>query len=203
VKVGVVQYGNGNVHAVMRALNRCGVQPLLVDSPLLVDQCDKLIFPGVGHFKNAMETLQSGNWIDTLRKFALEDHKPFLGICLGMQLLCDWSEEGDVSGLGWIHGKVIRMQKGESQIKIPHMGWNQLSYRNGTILRNVTQEDFFYFTHSYHWSEVATDEILCKTIYGAEVITGVKKGNVWGVQFHPEKSYESGNKVIQSFLQIA
>jgi glutamine amidotransferase len=202
LKVGVVQYGNGNVHAVMRALTRCSVDPIIVDKPEKISNCDKLIFPGVGHFKNAMDALVSGNWISALEKFAIEDKKPFLGICLGMQLLSEFSEEGDISGLGWIHGKVIKMQKGDSTIKIPHMGWNQLLKRNGTILQDVTGNDFFYFTHSYHWADVAAEEILCTTIYGTEIITGVKKENIWGVQFHPEKSYESGKKVIQLFLQI-
>jgi glutamine amidotransferase len=203
VKVGVVQYGNGNVHAVMRALMRCSIEPVLIDSPSKVEQCDKLVFPGVGHFANAMEALVSRDWIPALQKFAIEDKKPFLGICLGMQLLSEGSEEGNVTGLGWIQGKVIKMKKGNSDIKIPHMGWNQLLKRNGAIVQDVTQDDFFYFTHSYHWSDAATEEILCTTMYGSEIITGVKKGNIWGVQFHPEKSYESGKKVIQSFLQIA
>ena len=202
MKVGIVQYGNGNVHAVMRALERCGVNGCLVSSPGQMEGCDFLIFPGVGHFQNAMTYLRDGQWIEALENFALNEKKPFLGICLGMQLLADSSEEGNVKGLGWIHGQVIKMQKDSLDIKIPHMGWNQLRNQKGGILKEVSSEDFFYFTHSYHWSGVAEDEILCTTHYGREMITGVRKGNIWGVQFHPEKSYEAGQKIFRSFLNL-
>lgn len=201
--IGIVQYGTGNVHAVVRALERCGVTPMVVNRPEEIERCDKVIFPGVGHFKNAMDQLNKEGWIPFLKDFALVKRKPFLGICLGMQLLSNESEEGNISGLGFIEGRVVKMlNDGEVKIKIPHMGWNQLHSMNGNFLSKVTQEDFFYFTHSYHWENVQDENILCKTKYGKDIITGVIKNNIIGVQFHPEKSYESGKKVLESFIQL-
>jgi glutamine amidotransferase len=120
-----------------------------------------------------------------------------------MQLVAEHSEEGEACGLGWIEGKVVKMQKwADMKIKIPHMGWNQLGRIKGSLLSEVKEDDFFYFVHSYHWSEVKEENVMCTTVYGKEMVTGVIKDNIMGVQFHPEKSYESGQKILRSFLKI-
>ncbi len=203
MKVGLVKYGTGNVLAVARAVEKAGGRAVVIDQPNRIHECDHLILPGVGHFDHAMSQLTSKEWIDELSYFVLSSQRPFLGICLGMQLLASHSEEGEVNGLGWIEGRVVKMQKSaEMKIKIPHMGWNQLRRAKGKLLSGVNEEDFFYFVHSYHWSEVKEENIMCTTFYGSEMVTGVIKDNIMGVQFHPEKSYESGQKIIRSFLKI-
>ena len=203
MRVGVLKYGTGNVLAVARAVQKAGGSPVIIDSANEIQHCDKLILPGVGHFDNAMSQLVNGGWMEALNEFVMDRGRPFLGICLGMQLMAAHSEEGNATGLGWIEGKVVKMQKKrEMNIKIPHMGWNQLNKIKGGLLANVIEEDFFYFVHSYHWEGVKEENVMCTTVYGKEMVTGVFKNNIMGVQFHPEKSYEAGQKIFKSFLKM-
>jgi glutamine amidotransferase len=188
-KIAIIDYGAGNLHSVMYALERLGVHPIITDNKSVLTTADLVIFPGVGHAQSAMEALRAKgltDFIPTLKQ-------PVLGICLGMQLMCRHTEEGDVDGLGIFDVDVLRF-KGD--FKVPHMGWNRL-LEGQSILENI--ENDVYFVHSYYVPVVL--ETIAITDYHGTFSAALQKDNFYACQFHPEKSGVSGEQILRNFLK--
>lgn len=200
--IGIVDYGMGNLFSVSKALERLGADYFITGDKRELLAADALILPGVGSFRDAMERLP----VETMKEFAATG-KPLLGICLGMQLLFEDSEEnGFTKGLGLLPGSVRRFPGKNSEgqpYKVPHMGWNKLEFvQNSPILENV-EEDFVYFVHSYYVNAESSDVLIAKANYHEEVSAVVGRENIFGMQFHPEKSSKLGMALLGNFLQMA
>ncbi|WP_309498103.1 imidazole glycerol phosphate synthase subunit HisH [Sulfurovum sp.] len=206
--IGIVDYNMGNLASVINAFAKVGADATLESDPSKLDQYDKLILPGVGAFGDAMEHLQS-NGMDVAVKAYAKTGKPLLGICLGMQLLFESSEEfakdsSGTQGLGLIPGKVVAFDeaKFDHPQKVPHMGWNELFIQNTTPLFAGLEKDFYlYFVHSFH-AQCDNKYAIGKTHYGYEFVSAVQNDNIYGIQPHPEKSHENGLKIIKNFAQL-
>jgi imidazole glycerol-phosphate synthase subunit HisH len=201
-RVAIVDYGMGNLHSVKRKLDRIGVHGHLTSDPGEVLAADKLLLPGVGHFGKAMEHLSTLGLLDALNEAVLERKTPILGICLGMQLFARHSEEGDVAGLGWIDADVVRFAIDDSlRFKVPHMGWNGVRVvRPNQLVDSVTERTEYYFVHAYHVVCRDSVDVLCDTDYEQRFTSVVQRENLYGVQFHPEKSHEAGEVLLTNFL---
>lgn len=192
----------GNLGSVLKTLNYLNVEAKISESKSDLEAASKIILPGVGHFAVAMAKLRELDYVELLSKRVLEDKIPVLGICLGMQLLGVYSEEGDSQGLGWIDAS-IRKFKIENKLrwKVPHMGWNSIDIqKKHVLLENVNQGELFYFVHSYYMSCNNNQDILARTNYSEDFTSIVQKNNIFGTQFHPEKSHEQGLKLISNFI---
>ena len=199
--VGVVDYGMGNLHSINRKLHILDVSFKQIKNPDDISDCDKVILPGVGHFGRAMQKLYDQNLVECLNEHALLKKKPILGICLGMQLMTEFSEEGNVKGLGWIKSKIVKFQvEDPHKFKIPHVGWNTVSSENSKLLDSQVNE--FYFVHSYH-AQLPEEKIVVHTSqYDKEFISGFEKDNIFGVQYHPEKSHNQGIELLKKFINL-
>lgn len=198
--VGIVNYGMGNLHSIQRKLHLLHTDFKIIENPEEVDSCDRLILPGVGHFGMAMQRLEERNLLSALHKFVKVQEKPILGICLGMQLMTNYSEEGNTRGLGWVDTKIIRFRTSNLvKYKVPHIGWNTVAAENSRLLRNPEKE--FYFVHSFY-AEIPKEHgiVLHNTTYETSFVSGFEKNNIFGVQYHPEKSHEQGMDVLHKFL---
>lgn len=201
--IAIVDYGMGNLHSVSKAVQRLGFEGIVTGDADAILGADGVILPGVGAFGDAMEHLRESGLDEVVRQAAASG-KPLLGICLGMQLLFGESEEhGRNEGLGILPGKAVRFQGGEG-FKVPHMGWNQLEFAQPTspLLGNL-EEGHVYFVHSYHVLPECKDDLVAVTDYGHPVTAIVGRDNVYGMQFHPEKSGELGMALLRNFLSLA
>jgi glutamine amidotransferase len=200
----VVDYGAGNIGSVLNMIRKVGGQAVASAQPDELQSAKKVLLPGVGSFDNAMIKLERLGLVEPLRDCAASG-VPLFGICLGMQLLAYGSEEGALPGLGLIPGRVRRFSFSaeQSALKIPHMGWNQvLACKNPPLAQGLETGARFYFVHSYHYEcEDQADELF-KTHYGYDFISGVQRGNVMGVQFHPEKSHRFGMQLFRNFISL-
>lgn len=198
----IVDYGMGNLGSVLKSVKNFTSEVSISGDLKTIESADKLILPGVGHFKNGVDNLQkSGIW-DVLNRGVINQGKPILGICLGMQLMLSKSEEGDSKGLDWISGEVVKFNYSNVRLKIPHMGWNTLfDMKESKVLDGVNLQDEFYFVHSFYASEVNEENTLCRTNYIDNFVSGVIHENIIGLQFHPEKSHRSGQKIIENFVK--
>lgn len=202
--IGIVDYKMGNLASVINAFVKVGAVATLESDPSKLNHYDKLILPGVGAFGDAMAHLKENGMDEAVKNFATTG-KPLLGICLGMQLLFESSEEfGATQGLGLIPGKVVAFdeRKFDHTLKVPHMGWNELFVQKETaIFEGLPQEFYLYFVHSYH--AVCDDAYaIGKTHYGYEFVSAVQNGNIYGIQPHPEKSHNNGLKIIENFAKL-
>jgi len=196
--VGVIDYGRGNLRSVINSLKAIGVEAKLVDMPEDLGEIDKLIFPGVGAFKDCMNFLESRKMDTAILKY-IESGKLFLGICLGFQVLFEKSEEfGTQEGLGIFKGRV---RKFSGKQKVPHMGWNNIQIKKSNqLLSDIADGTYFYFVHSYFVEPEEEDVVSCLTSYGDNFLSMVGKDNVFGTQFHPEKSQIHGLKILKNFI---
>ena len=202
--IGIVDYNMGNLASVINAFKKVGADARLESDPSKLSQYDKLVLPGVGAFADAMEHLKSNGMDKAVIAYA-KSGKPLLGICLGMQLLFESSQEfGSTQGLALIPGKVVAFDenKFDHPLKVPHMGWNELFVQDDTALFDGLKKDFYlYFVHSYH--AVCEDKYaIGKTHYGYEFVSAVQNDNIYGIQPHPEKSHENGLKIIENFAKL-
>jgi glutamine amidotransferase len=196
--IGIIDIGMGNLRSVENAVYEQGFDPIRIDAPEQFDEATHVILPGVGHFSTAMKALRSHGLVDALAQFALEQKKPLLGICLGMQLLLSHSEEGDTSGLNFIEGEVRRFSG--INLRVPHVGWNELVFESQhPVLSGLKSGDDFYFVHSYFASTQVPSETITTTEYGSRFASVVSKNNIVGIQFHPEKSQAKGLQIIENF----
>lgn len=197
----IYDYNQGNLFSWENCLRQLGLEFRIGNSSDDLEWATHIVLPGVGHFAKAMESLIRPELIGPLEKSVFVDKKPVLGVCLGMQLMFDFSEEGDAKGLGWIKGNVRGLEL-KNNLKIPHVGWNTIDFVGNSIFQNMNQTAEFYFVHSYCCEPSESQNVLCSTYYGSEFVSGVMKENLIGFQFHPEKSGASGLALIQKFLEL-
>ena len=198
--IAIIDYDAGNIKSVEKALLSMGETPVLTRDPKVILQADHIILPGVGSFGDAMENLNKFGLIDVIHE-AINRKIPFLGICLGLQLLFESSEETPgVAGLGILKGKIVRIPEGPG-LKIPHMGWNSLNVREGaSLFKGLEKEPYVYFVHSYYLQAKDPKIVAATTEYGVTIHASVEKENVFACQFHPEKSSKTGLAILKNFL---
>ena len=193
MKVVIIKYNAGNIQSVKFALNRIGIEPILTDSISEIQSADKIIFPGVGEASGAMNYLQNKE----LDKLIPNLKQPVLGICLGMQLMCNYSEEGKTNCLG-IFDQPVRKFRGN--VKIPQIGWNNISNFKSDIFKNIKQNEYMYFVHGYYIE--LSKNTIASTNYSSEYSSALQKDNFYGVQFHPEKSAKVGEQLLKNFIEL-
>ncbi|MDB9776650.1 imidazole glycerol phosphate synthase subunit HisH [Alphaproteobacteria bacterium] len=200
----ILDYGMGNIKSVHKKLNNKKINIKVSSLPSDIIWADKIILVGVGHFKNAMNNLISFNLIEELNNFAMNKKKPILGICLGMQLMCDYSEEGNMDGLGWVRAKSKRFITNDKlKFKIPHIGWNQIKIKkNSNLLNEIEELSEFYFVHSYFVEPTDKNIILSQTNYIHDFCSVFQNDNIIGTQFHPEKSHQAGEILLKNFIAL-
>ena len=200
----VIDYGMGNVGSVLNMLKKVGAEASSSSDPRTIAQAQKLILPGVGAFDQGISNIDAHHLKDVLTRRVLEEKAPFLGICLGAQLLARTSEEGILPGLGWIDAKVIRFRFPYSLggLKVPHMGWNNIIFKQeNPLLQDLDDEPRFYFVHSYYIDCNNRKNIVATSLHGLEFAAVINQDNIWGTQFHPEKSHKFGMRVLKNFVE--
>ena len=203
-KISVIDIGVGNIGSIINMLKVLGVSSELVSSDKELDNAKKIILPGVGSFDEGMKKINESGIRESLNEKVKEQNTPILGICLGMQLMCNGSEEGKLPGLSFIDGYCENLSKvNSSRISIPHMQWNQVKVNKENILfKGLKDKNKFYFTHSYALRCNNSDDILGFTKHGNEFVSAVSNENIYGVQFHPEKSHKFGKTLFKNFINI-
>ena len=195
--VAVIDYNAGNTRSVMNALSRLGVKAELTSDIDVIKSSDRMIFPGVGAASWSMDELKKRELIETIKEY----QRPFLGICLGMQLMNSFSEEGNVDLLNITANKVRLFDKNVG-VKIPHVGWNEVTFSSDPIFKNLREKEYFYFVHSYY-VEYSENTIATCFYDNVTFLAGLRKDNFYGFQFHPEKSGEVGEKLLKNFLEVS
>ena len=200
--IGIIDYDAGNLRSVEKALQYLGKETIVTRDPEQIRKADKVILPGVGAFGDAMKKLQEYH-LDTLIREIADSGKPLLGICLGLQLLFDESEESPgVKGLGILKGKIKRIP-GQEGLKVPHIGWNSLNLEhNGRLFQNIPENSYVYFVHSYYLEAQDPEIVKASTEYGVHIHASVEKNNLFACQFHPEKSSIAGLQILKNFAEI-
>lgn len=208
MKVGVIDYGVGNLGSVLRALEELRVTPVLVDRATDMHATDCLILPGVGNFADCAHLLASGGWINALHDEIQGYGRPLLGVCVGMQLLADRSTEGAAegqytAGLGFIPGQVQHLRSLGCTQRVPHVGWNGVTptLHDDHLFNAIPEGTDFYFVHSYVFNPEESTDVLATTDYGVPITAAVRRGHVWGTQFHPEKSSRAGFRLLRNFIE--
>jgi glutamine amidotransferase len=208
MKVGVIDYGVGNLGSVLRALDQLGTSPLLLTQPSELARADRLLLPGVGNFADCAGLLSQGGWVAPLHE-QVAAGRPLLGVCVGMQLLASSSREGaagaegaETAGLGLIPGTVRHLRHLGCAERIPHVGWNSVVPIGGStgLFEGIPAGTDFYFVHSFAFDAHDPADVLATTSYGARITAAVRRGNVWGTQFHPEKSSRAGFRLLRNFI---
>lgn len=200
----IIDYKMGNIGSIVNMIQKIGYPSFVTSKKEEVKFATRIILPGVGHFDKAMKNLKELDLIEILNKKALIEKVPILGICLGMQLLSERSEEGVSSGLGWIRGEVRRFffDENHNKLKVPHMGWNTiLKHKDSKLLENIDSNSRFYFVHSFHFYCYDPSDLLCTSEYGYNFVSAVSHENIMGVQFHPEKSHRFGMILLKNFIE--
>ncbi|HTA63656.1 MAG TPA: imidazole glycerol phosphate synthase subunit HisH [Bacteroidia bacterium] len=204
-KIAIINYGIGNLTSVQNALKFVGYESSLIDKASDLKNYDKFILPGVGAFGAAMQNLKTRGFVDELYTEVLTKEKPILGLCLGMQLFFSRSDEnGLFDGLNWIDGEVKSLKKITQNLSVPHMGWNEISPTESNILlKNITPADnIYYFVHSYACFAEKKEQVLATTTYGATFDVMINQKNIFGCQFHPEKSQKSGLQILKNYVEL-
>jgi imidazole glycerol-phosphate synthase subunit HisH len=204
--IAVINYGMGNLGSIVNMLKKIGAESCVTADPVRLEQADKLILPGVGAFARGMKNLDDMGLRAVLDDLVIRRKKPILGICLGMQLFSEHSEEGNAKGLGWIKATTQKFrfdfETSRSNLRIPHMGWNGITIvQNSPFFASFHDEPRFYFVHSYHIVCCDIANVLARTQYGYEFVSSVMKDNIIGVQFHPEKSHKFGMQFLRNFVE--
>lgn len=199
----IVDYNMGNILSVQNMLKKIGYQAIITSDAEVVNKAEKIILPGVGAFDRAMKNIESLGLLEVLNYKALKEKVPILGICLGMQLLTKSSEEGQLPGLGYIYGHTQKFVFSDTNWKIPHMGWNEVKPRiSATLFKNLDSDSRFYHVHSYYVVCENDNDIAATTSYGIDFTSSIEIDNIFGTQFHPEKSHKFGKQLLSSFCQI-
>ena len=208
MKIAIVDYNSGNISSVINSFKEVSKNKINIEvtSDLnKIKSSDKVVLPGQGSFKSCVDALNSINGlVDTLSEFAINDKKPLLGICVGLQMFADIGyEEIETKGLGWISGKVSKIDNQKGKYKLPHIGWNQINIvRESKIFKDIENNSHMYFVHSYEFIPVDKNVISATTDYSSKIVCSVEKDNIFGTQFHPEKSDKMGLQIIQNFISL-
>lgn len=201
----IINYGMGNLGSINNMFKHLNIPSIISSEFSDIESADKLILPGVGAFDNGMKNIKEKGLMPVLNKMVIENKVPILGICLGMQLFARKSAEGNLPGLGWIDADINKfMFDGKNaNLKVPHMGWNDAEVqKESSLFAEMYESPRFYFVHSYYLSCMDNSNILCQTNYGHNFASGVEKNNIYGVQFHPEKSHKFGMKLLDNFAKM-
>lgn len=205
--IGIINYGTGNLSSVFGSIKQINFNPLLINHHSEIKKADAIILPGVGNFGSCAKTLKESGWLDSLKEQVLDKKKPILGICLGMQLLADSSEEGVENGqmpagLGLIPGKVRHLNSLKCQERLPHVGWNGLRIRDiaNPLFQGIPDMTDFYFSHNYAFDSESSHDVIAEVTYGISFAAVVQRENVFGTQFHPEKSSRSGFRFLKNLF---
>jgi glutamine amidotransferase len=206
MKIAIINYGYGNLHSVNQAFKKANndfdlnAEIEVTNNPNEINKADKIVLPGVGSFTDCLNAIRSIDGIyESLQEQVINKKKCFMGICVGMQLLADIGYENEKNdGFGWVSGTVEKM-KVPLDFKIPHMGWNTIQFKNNDLFKDIDENSDFYFVHSYEFKTV-DENILATTNYASKVTAAIKKDNIFGTQFHPEKSHKNGQKLIKNFI---
>lgn len=203
-RIAIIDYGLCNLDSIARALSECGADPFVTSDPTALDAAEKIVLPGVGAFAKAMENLRTAGMDDALNRHVVDGGKPFLGICLGMQLMANGSEEGQqAAGLGWVDATVVRLKAQSPGDRVPHVGWNEVdAQEDAALFSGIDQGTDFYFVHSYHMHCNDGGLVASRTPYCGEFVSAVARDNILGVQFHPEKSQKMGFRLLKNFLEF-
>ena len=202
--IAILNYGLGNLASIKNMFKRIGVEAEITDNHDVIKNATKILLPGVGHFKQGMTNLKEGGFVELLQEEVVVNKKPILGICLGAQLMTKHSEEGDVDGLGWVDANTVKFDTQKlGRLPVPHMGWSDVAFASDIELwKDVKEDPRFYFVHSYHFSFNNKEDVAATADYGYEFACAFKRGNVYGTQFHPEKSHKFGMKVFENFSKL-
>lgn len=203
-KIVIVDYGMGNLNSIKKAMDRLKVDSVISSNSADIFDSDKIILPGVGHFAEAMSNLEKLNLIEALNEAVLIKKKPILGICLGMQLFGEFSEEGNSKGLNWIDGEIVKFSVSDRlKFKVPHIGWNRVSIKKQSrLMRDISELSEFYFVHSYHFKLKKESDLLNETNFDYDFASAVERENIFGVQYHPEKSHDAGMRLLKNFTEL-
>ncbi len=204
LNIAIINYGMGNLHSVYKKFAQLNVTPVVATTASEVLKADKIVLPGVGHFAKAIDNLKQLGMYDALNEAVLVNKTPVLGICLGMQLMAGESEEGNAAGFGWFNARVVKFKiKDKIKHKVPQTGWNTVSIcKQSNLLKEVANDSEFYFLHSYHFEVSDPADVLTKTDFEYPFVSAVERDNIFGTQFHPEKSHNSGTQVFKNFIQL-
>ena len=203
--ISILDYGSGNINAIRNIYDRLDIPCEFICTASEIERADKVILPGVGAFDETISTLRAKGIVDILNQRVERGNLPVLGICVGMQMLSDSSEEGSLAGLGWISGEVKMFDKSfiQGKPKLPHLGWNSISIvKDSPLFKGIDEETGFYFVHSYYFNCKDVENVLTTTDYGITFHSAIAKGNVYGVQFHPEKSHDNGIQLLRNFAEL-
>lgn len=200
----IIDYGMGNLNSVKKKLARLNINATITSDSKIIELADKIILPGVGHFAMAMSKLKTLNLIGVLNHDVLIKKKPVLGICLGMQLMAKHSEEGNIEGLNWFDANVVRFNISDKlKYKVPHTGWNQIEInKQSALMKNIPNLAEFYFVHSYHIKTNNPNDNLNETEFEYKFVSAIEKENMFGVQYHPEKSHDAGELLLNNFINL-
>ena len=203
--IGIIDYGSGNIQAISTIYKNLNINHKILKNPNDLDNASKLILPGVGAFDSIMKQLVDTGIKDKLNELVIGKKVPILGICVGLQVMGNGSDEGKLSGLGWIPGRVKKfdIKKIDSKPKIPHMGWNTVKdIQNHVIFQGIDYDFGFYFVHSYYFECKKRENILSTSNYGGEFTSSIYDNNIFGTQFHPEKSHKNGIHLLKNFAEL-
>ena len=204
--IGIINYGSGNISAISRVYKNLGIATLNVTKPDQLEQVDRIVLPGVGAFDYTMSLLIQSGFKSKLDEHVINQRKPILGICVGLQIMGYGSDEGSAKGFGWIPGRVKKFDENKIKFKprLPHMGWNSINdLHSHEIFNGIDNDVGFYFIHSYHMNCESDGNVLSMTNYGIDFCSSIFKDNIFGVQFHPEKSHYNGVLVLKNFATLS
>jgi len=201
--VGLIDYGMGNLHSVFNALELIGSDVEICSSPESLKDKDRFILPGVGAFRDCINNLEERGFSQALDELVLEEKRPILGICMGMQVMANRGfEGGEYAGLGWIEGNVVPIRRMNTRLKIPHVGWNSLDrHADDTLLKGLPENADVYFVHSYYMNCKNKLDVIATCEYGEPLTAAVHRENIFGTQFHPEKSQDYGLRILENFVR--
>jgi len=201
----IIDYGLGNIRAFVNVYDRLNIKTKVAKNIKDLEGVNKIILPGVGHFDYAMQSLENSGMKERINDLVLNEKTPVIGICVGMQMMSNRSDEGKLSGLGWIDGevKLFDESKINYKTKLPHMGWNDIEpVKDNKLLDGLNTNSRFYFLHSYYFRCNDKSNIIAETIYGEKFASAVYKDNIYGIQFHPEKSHSAGIRLLKNFAEL-
>jgi glutamine amidotransferase len=202
IMIAIVDYGMGNLLSVRNAVEALGADAVIAKDPRAIRNAERIILPGVGAFGDCMRNLRASGLVEALEERVLDDKVPFLGICLGMQAMAGRGHEGGVhEGLEWIDGEVVRIETTDAKLRVPHVGWNEVTARDGSVLfAGIPRLPAFYFVHSYHMRPADASVIEATCDHGGQMVAAIRKDNLFATQFHPEKSQDHGLRLLDNFL---